>query len=195
MTEKLRGQDIALAFLKVQRYHTTIEPLEKQIKEYRHLRESKTTESSIHEKELKQYRETYSLQEKELNALQTQMTLLVERQQALRQDILVWTEKGRSALANIDRQEQEYVLNDEKIDLLQSRSEDLEQELTEIELEINGKIDRYKIEKDTFQTLESVYLRTVEDLDGLQNDRWQFQQDIASQQSLYDRTISMIEEK
>ena len=195
LSEKLGEQDIALALLKVQRYRTTIDPLEKQIKEYRHLRESKTTESSIHEKELKQYRETYSLQEKELNSLQTQMTLLVEMQQALRQDILVWTEKGKSALANIDRQEQEYVLNDEKIDLLQSRSEDLEQELTEIELEINGKIDHYKTEKDSFQTLESVYLKTVEDLDSIQNDRWQCQQGIASQRSLYDRTISMVEEK
>ena len=195
LTEKLQEQDIALAFLKVQCYRNTIAPFEKQIKEYQHLRESKTTESSIHEKELRQYRETYNLQEKEFNELQTQLVSLVERQQTLRQDILVWTEKGRSALATIERQKQDYGSNDEKIGSIKSQLKNLEKKIVKLELELNEKLEYYKQEKDTFEKLESVYQETVKSLDHIQNNRWRRQQDIVNDRSIYDRTIAVLEEK
>jgi len=195
LAEKLQQKDLARAFLQVKRYQNVIAPLERQIKEYQHLRESKTTESSIHEKELEQYRETYRQQERELNELQTQMTLFTERQQTLRQDILVWTEQGRSTLVTIDRQNREYDSNDEKISSLKSQVEDLQKEIVGLELELNEKLEFYKQEKDGFQKLESAYQETVKNLDYIQNDRWQRQQDLSNDRSLYDRTTTLVEEK
>ena len=195
LAEKLQQKDLDRAFLQVKRYQNVIAPLERQIKEYQHLRESKTTESSIHEKELEQYRETYRQQERELNELQTQMTLFTERQQTLRQDILVWTEQGRSTLVTIDRQNREYDSNDEKISSLKSQVEDLQKEIVGLELELNEKLEFYKQEKDGFQKLESAYQETVKNLDYIQNDRWQRQQDLSNDRSLYDRTTTLVEEK
>ncbi|MED5426268.1 MAG: AAA family ATPase, partial [Candidatus Neomarinimicrobiota bacterium] len=103
LNEDLEENDLALAYLQVFRYRSLIAPLEKKIKEFKHLRESKSTESSIHEKELNQFRDTYRVQEKELNELQINMTELNENREAIRNKILVWTEQGRGALLTVDR--------------------------------------------------------------------------------------------
>ena len=98
LNEDLEENDLALAYLQVFRYRSLIAPLEKKIKEFKHLRESKSTESSIHEKELNQFRDTYRVQEKELNELQINMTELNENREAIRNKILVWTEQGLSLI-------------------------------------------------------------------------------------------------
>ena len=40
---------------------------------------------------------------------------LTEKQQEIRQNILVWTEKGRSAVISIDKGKRDNLFNDEKI--------------------------------------------------------------------------------
>ena len=53
-------------------------PLQDEIKEYNHLRNSKTDQSSKHEEELEKNREVYKKQEEELNILQGNLLELTE---------------------------------------------------------------------------------------------------------------------
>ena len=84
LTEQLRETDIALAFLRVDKYRGIMLPLQDEIKEYNHLRNSKTDQSSKHEEELEKNREVYKKQEEELNILQGNLLELTESQQDIR---------------------------------------------------------------------------------------------------------------
>ena len=121
LTEQLRENDIELAFLKVDRYRGIMLPLKQEIKEFNHLKTSRSDQSSIHEKELESHRFIYRQQEQELNDLQSKMLSLTEEQQEIRQNILIWTEKGRSAIITIDRGKSEYSTNEDKIKLLKTQ--------------------------------------------------------------------------
>ena len=66
-------------------------PLQEKIKEYNHLRNSKTDQSSKYEEELEKNREVYKKQEEELNTLQGNLLELTENQQDFKQSILIWT--------------------------------------------------------------------------------------------------------
>ena len=121
LTEQLREKDIELAFLIVDRYRSIMMPLEQEIKDYKHLKASKSDQSSIHEDELERHRSIYLKQEEELNNFQSEMTDLSEEQQSTRQNILVWTEKGRSAILTIDRGKVDYSKNKDKIEHLKEQ--------------------------------------------------------------------------
>ncbi|MDP7273100.1 MAG: AAA family ATPase, partial [Candidatus Marinimicrobia bacterium] len=175
LNEDLEENDLALAYLQVFRYRSLIAPLEKKIKEFKHLRESKSTESSIHEKELNQFRDTYRVQEKELNELQINMTELNENREAIRNKILVWTEQGRGALLTVDRLNRESQNNCKKIGDLNQLSLDFDKEMSELEPNINALLETYKKEKDIFEKLESNYRQLVENLDHAQDARWELQ--------------------
>ncbi len=69
LTEQLREKDVELAFLKVDRYRSIMMPLGQEIKEFNHLKTSKSDQSSVHEKDLEHHRSIYLEQEQELNNL------------------------------------------------------------------------------------------------------------------------------
>ncbi|MED5316854.1 MAG: AAA family ATPase, partial [Candidatus Neomarinimicrobiota bacterium] len=195
LNEDLEENDLALAYLQVFRYRSLIAPLEKKIKEFKHLRESKSTESSIHEKELNQFRDTYRVQEKELNELQINMTELNENREAIRNKILVWTEQGRGALLTVDRLNRESQNNCKKIGDLNQLSLDFDKEMSELEPNINALLETYKKEKDIFEKLESNYRQLVENLDHAQDARWELQRRQTEDRTLFDRTQALVEEK
>ena len=172
-TENLEDNDLALAYLKKFRYRSLIAPQQKKIKEFKHLRESKNTESSIHEQELNQFRETYRIQEIELNDLQINMTELNENREAIRNKILVWTEQGRGALLTVDRLNRETDNNRKKIGNLDQLSLDFDEEMSALEPNINALIEAYKNDKEIFKELESNYSDSVENLDRVQDARWE----------------------
>ena len=89
------------------RFQSLILPLKKRIDEYRHLRESKSSQSSIHEEDMKNLRDAYKSQESELNKVQVAMDEMNTQRESFRNQILVSQEQGRGALLTIERLERE----------------------------------------------------------------------------------------
>ena len=170
-------------------------PLKQEIKEFNHLRTSKSDQSSIHEKELESHRAIYRQQEQELNDLQSEMLSLTEEQQEIRQNILIWTEKGRSAIINIERGKSEYSANDDKVKLLKTQIIEYDKEADTLQSSLDKSLTIYKKKKEDLEKIEADYHKKLKHLDQLQNDRWMQQRAMANDRSIFDRTSNLIDEK
>lgn len=195
LTEQLREKDVELGFLKVDRYRSIMMPLEQEIKEFNHLKTSKSDQSSVHEKDLEHHRSIYLEQEQELNNLQSEMVNLTEEQQNIRQNILIWTEKGRSATLTIDRGKIEHSNNNDKIDLLKKQIKEYDKEVETLESSLDESLIAYQKEKQELESVEADYHKKLKDLDRVQNDRWLQQRAMANDRSIFDRTSNLLDEK
>ena len=195
LTEQLRETDIALAFLRVDKYRGIMLPLQKEIQEYNHLRNSKTDQSSKHEEELEKNREVYKNQEEELNTLQGNLLELTESQQDIRQNILIWTEKGRSSLLSIERGQSNYKSNEDRIEILIKDGSTFLKESESLQSDLDQSLTLYKSEKESLEKIEVEYHKELKHLDQIQNERWNHQKKMVSNRSIYDRTLSLIDDK
>ena len=195
LTEQLRETDIALAFLRVDKYRGIMLPLQDEIKEYNHLRNSKTDQSSKHEEELVKNREVYKKQEEELNILQGNLLELTESQQDIRQNILIWTEKGRSSLLSIERGQSNYKSNEDRIEILIKDGSTFLKESESLQSDLDQSLTLYKSEKESLEKIEVEYHKELKHLDQIQNERWNHQKKMVSNRSIYDRTLSLIDDK
>ena len=195
LTEQLRETDIALAFLRVDKYRGIMLPLQDEIKEYNHLRNSKTDQSSKHEEELEKNREVYKKQEEELNILQGNLLELTESQQDIRQNILIWTEKGRSSLLSIERGQSNYKSNEDRIEILIKDGSTFLKESESLQSDLDQSLTQYKSEKESLEKIEVEYHKELKHLDQIQNERWNHQKKMVSNRSIYDRTLSLIDDK
>ena len=195
LTEQLRETDIALAFLRVDKYRGIMLPLQDEIKEYNHLRSSKTDQSSKHEEELEKNREVYKKQEEELNTLQGNLLELTESQQDIRQNILIWTEKGRSSLLSIERGQSNYKSNEDRIEILIKDGSTFLKESESLQSDLDKSLTLYKSEKKSLEKIEIEYHKELKHLDQIQNERWNHQKKMVSNRSIYDRTLSLIDDK
>ena len=195
LTEQLRETDIALAFLRVDKYRGIMLPLQDEIKEYNHLRNSKTDQSSKHEEELEKNREVYKKQEEELNILQGNLLELTESQQDFRQNILIWTEKGRSSLLSIERGQSNYKSNEDRIEILIKDGSTFLKESESLQSDLDKSLTLYKSEKESLEKIEVEYHKELKHLDQIQNERWNHQKKMVSNRSIYDRTLSLIDDK
>ena len=195
LTEQLRETDIALAFLRVDKYRGIMLPLQDEIKEYNHLRSSKTDQSSKHEEELEKNREVYKKQEEELNILQGNLLELTESQQDIRQNILIWTEKGRSSLLSIERGQSNYKSNEDRIEILIKDGSTFLKESESLQSDLDKSLTLYKSEKESLEKIEIEYHKELKHLDQIQNERWNQQKKMVSNRSIYDRTLSLIDDK
>ena len=195
LTKQLRETDIALAFLRIDKYRGIMLPLQEEIKEYNHLRNSKTDQSSKHEEELEKNREIYKKQEEELNTFQGKLLELTENQQEFRQNILIWTEKGRSSLSSIKRGQSDYKANEYRIELLVKDGSVFLKESEVLQSDLDKSLSLYKSEKESLEKIELEYHKDLKHLDQIQNERWNHQKKMASNRSIYDRTISLIDDK
>ena len=195
LTEQLRETDIALAFLRVDKYRGIMLPLQDEIKEYNHLRNSKTDQSSKHEEELEKNREVYKKQEEELNMLQGNLLELTESQQDIRQNILIWTEKGRSSLLSIERGQSNYKSNEDRIEILIKDGSTFLKESESLQSALDQSLTQYKSEKESLEKIEVEYHKELKHLDQIQNERWNHQKKMVSNRSIYDRTLSLIDDK
>ena len=195
LTEQLRETDIALAFLRVDKYRGIMLPLQDEIKEYNHLRSSKTDQSSKYEEELEKNREVYKKQEEELNILQGNLLELTESQQDIRQNILIWTEKGRSSLLSIERGQSNYKTNEDRIEILIKDGSTFLKESESLQSALDQSLTLYKSEKESLEKIEVEYHKELKHLDQIQNERWNHQKKMVSNRSIYDRTLSLIDDK
>ena len=189
LTEQLRKTDIALAFLRVDKYRGIMLPLQEEIKEYNHLRNSKTYQSSKQEEELERNREVYKKQEEELNILQGSLLELTENQQDIRQNILIWTEKGRSSLLSIERGQSNYKSNEDRIGILIKDVSAFLKESESLQSDLDRSLTLYKNEKEGLEKIEVEYHKELEHLDQIQNERWNHQKKMVSNRSIYDLSL------
>ena len=195
LTDDLKTKDIELAFLKVDRYKSIMMPLEKEIDDFNYLKSTNSSESSVYEKELESQRGIYKKQENELNLLQKDMSSLSLSQQELKQNILVWVEKGRSSLMTIDRGNIEHTSNKERIILLGQNIKDYNKDADRMQHRLDKHLTLFKEEKQTLENIEVVYQEKVNVLDKAQNDRWTHERKMANDRSLFERTSSLLEDK
>ena len=194
LSETLEKKDFELAFLQIHRFNTELAPLKDKIKEFQHLRESKSNETSIHENELNQLNNEFKSQENSLNELQSLMQDLNEKREHIRKNILVYSEKVKGSILTIDRLEREKSNNFKKIESLKQLSLDFSKEITQLDPSIEEYLQIYKSKKEDLTRIEKEYKKKVNDLDLKQNERWELKRKAADDNSLYERTLLIIEE-
>lgn len=195
LTHQLREKDIELAFLKVDKYQNIMSPLEQEIKDYNHLKSSKTDKSSQYEEVLEKNRLIYKGQEDELNALQSKFLTLTENRQEVRQNILIWTEKGNSTSLSIERGKTDYKTNNQRLAILSKEDESFIEESEKLQNDLDLALSSYKNKKEELDKIEKKYHEELKYLDQVQNERWNHQKTIASNKSMYDRTKNLINDK
>ena len=195
LSRNLEENDLELAYLQVFQYRSIITPLNKKIKEFKHLRESRSTKSSTYEMKLNKFRNAYRLQEAELQKLQITLTELNENRETIRNNILVWNEQGRGALLTVDRLNRESQNNRKKIANLSQLSLDFDKEISELEPNINTLLEQFKKEQNIFKKLDYDYRKSVENLEQAQDRRWELQRMQTEDQTLFERTKALTDEK
>ena len=195
LSHQLREKDIELAFLKVDKYQNIMSPLEQEIKDYNHLKSSKTDKSSQYEEVLEKNRLIYKGQEDELNALQSKLLTLTENRQEVRQNILIWTEKGNSTSLSIERGKTDYKTNNQRLAILSKEDESFIEESEKLQNDLDLALSSYKNKKEELDKIEKKYHEELKYLDQVQNERWNHQKTIASNKSMYDRTKNLINDK
>ena len=195
LSETLEKKDLELAFLQIHRFQSQALPLQQKIEEYQHLRKSKNSETSIHEKELSQLNKDYKDQETSLNELHSLMDDLNQKRENVRNNILVSSEKSRGSILTVERLGREKSNNFKKIESIKQLSLDFAKEMIELEPAIEEHLEIYKIKKEDFLKIEKKYKEKVNQLDAVQNERWEFKRRLADDSSLFKRTLIIIEEK
>ena len=120
---------------------------------------------------------------------------LTGHQQEIRQNILVWTEKGRSAVITIDKGKRDHLFNDEKIKVLNEQRIEYDKSSNSLQTSIDKALTAYKKEKEKLDKIEIDYHKKLKNLDKIQNDRWIHQRSMANDRSIYNRTIELLDEK
>ena len=149
----------------------------------------------MHEEQLNQLKVLYSEQQGELNDLQASLKSLEEKRELVQNDVLVCSEKDRSAESNIRRLNEESASNKEKnIELLaQIRSYD--SDISSLKPQLDNQLKKYKSKKLDFDKIQKRYEDAQSDLEAIQNNRWEAQQKFSNDRSLLDKAQSLIEEK
>jgi len=195
LSDELKQREIALAFLKIKEYEDTIAPLRKKIQDFKHLRDSTATESSIHEKELEQLKSVYKEQQVELDEMRSEISTAEENRDSTQRKVLVSTEQRRSAESTVERLEREKTNNENRIAQLGNQMSEYEGEAEKLLPKIDTHVELYKEEKNKFDIINGNYKKSQEKVDALQDKRWNEQRRLADEESLFKRTADMLEDK
>jgi len=195
LSEELQQREIALAFIKIKEFEEAATPLRKKIQDFKHLRESTATETSIHEKELDQLKSVYKQQQNELEEMHTDISTAEETRDSLQRDVLVASEQQRSAESTIERLDREKTANENRIVQLQQHIDDYNKETKKLLPQIDGQLAVYKKEKANYESIDKKYKEAQSTVDVLQNNRWDEQRKLADQESLFKRTEDMLGDK
>ena len=195
LTSELQQREIALAFIKIKEFEEAATPLRKKIQDFKHLRESTATKTSIHEKELDQQKLVYKQQQAELDEMNADISTAKEARDTLQRDMLVATEQRRSAKSTMERLGREKATNENRILQLKQHVEDYEKEVQELLPQINDQLAVYKKEKAAFESIDKKYKNAQIAVDALQDKRWDEQRKLVEQESLSKRTEDMLADK
>ena len=195
LSEELKEKELDHAFVRIHEYDSEINPLRQRVVEYTHLKDEKASSASLDEKELQKLKNLYSEQQKELNFLQTALGEMEEKRESANSNALVWAEQIKAAELTIQRLKHEDENNNDKKIVLSNQIDEYENEISTLEPQVDQKLSVYKLQKLEFEKIELRYKQAQEVLDISQTNRWDAQRKMTDDQSLLDRTLSLIEEK
>ena len=195
LSEELKEKELDHAFVRIHEYDSEINPLRQRVTEYTHLKDEKASSASLDEKELQKLKDLYSEQQKELNFLQTALGEMEEKRESANSNALVWAEQVKAAELTIQRLKHEDENNNDKKIVLSNQIDEYENEISTLEPQVDQKLSVYKLQKLEFEKIELRYKQAQEVLDISQTNRWDAQRKMTDDQSLLDRTLSLIEEK
>ena len=79
--------------------------------------------------------------------------------------------------------------------MLSNQIDEYKNEISTLDPQVDQKLSVYKLQKLEFEKIELRYKQAQEVLDISQTNRWDAQRKMTDDQSLLDRTLSLIEEK
>ena len=195
LSEELKEKELDHAFVRIHEYDSEINPLRQRVIEYTHLKDEKTSSASLNEKELQQLKDLYSEQQKELNFLQTTLGEMEEKRESANSNALVWTEQVKAAELTDQRLKHEDENNNDKKIVLSNQIDEYKNEISTLDPQVDQKLSIYKLQKLEFEKIGLRYKKAQGALDISQTNRWDAQRRMTDDQSLLDRTLSLIEEK
>jgi len=195
LSHELRQREIALAFIKIKEFEEAATPLKQKIQDFKHLRESTATETSIHEKELDNLKSVYKDQQNELEDMRIDISTVAEKRDVLQRESLVSAEQKRSAESTVERLEREKLANENRVSQLQQHIDDYDKETNDLLPKIDNQLVVYKNEKAAFEEIDIKYKQSQTAVDSLQNKRWDEQRKLVDQESLFKRTEDMLQDK
>ena len=192
---QLKEKELSLAFIKIHEFENEISPLQKQVINYRHLKDEAATDTSAHDKELSKLNKLYSEQQSELNAYQNSLNLLEAKRESIQNNVIVCKEKDRSADENIQRLNKESLANADKKILLGDEIKTYDDNVLALTPELDKQLKRYKLKKEDFDKVQKKYEDAQKSLNSIQNMRWDAEREMSDNKSLLDKTLSLIDEK
>ncbi len=195
LTDTLREKEISLAALQVKELMGKATPIRKRIEEFQHLKDSTSTNTSLHEQELEQLQQVYKDQQVELENLRKEVEELEQQRDARRNEVLIAMEQNRSAKATLDRLENEEQGNITKVGQLNDHVRDYEQELTSLDPILEEKLRQYQEQKEAFEKEEQVYAEAQAEVERMQNRRWEERKKLSELQARMERTEAQIRDR
>ena len=157
LTEELKERELSLAFIRIHEFESEISPLRQRVMEFNHLKDEKSSDTSVHEAKLDELKTLYSEQQGELQALQSALRTLGEERETARNNVLVWSEQDKAAEANIHRLDRETVTNGDKQVDLKTQIDTHDQELVEMAPRLDEQLSQYKTKKSEFDSVQEKY--------------------------------------
>ena len=154
LSEELKERELSLAFIRIHEFESEISPLRQRVMEFNHLKDEKSSDTSLHEAKLDELKTLYSEQQGELQALQSALRTLEEERETARNNVLVWSEQDKAAEANIHRLDRETVTNGDKQVDLKTQIDTHDQELVEMAPRLDEQLSQYKTKKSEFSKSE-----------------------------------------
>ena len=108
---------------------------------------------------------------------------------------MVWTEQVKAAELTDQRLKHEDENNNDKKIVLSNQIDEYKNEISTLDPQVDQKLSIYKLQKLEFEKIGLRYKKAQEVLDISQTNRWDAQRRMTDDQSLLDRTLSLIEEK
>jgi Chromosome segregation ATPases len=114
LSTSLFEKELALAYDKIHNSDSELIPLRKNVAESLALKNEKSSDSLLLEKELEEIKKTYVSQQEELQKMPINLQKLEKDRELAQNNVLIWNEQFKSAEININRLSNEFSLNQEK---------------------------------------------------------------------------------
>ena len=195
LSTSLFEKELALAYVKIHNYDSELIPLRKNVSESLALKNEKSSDTSLLEKELEEIKKTYVSQQEELQKMQINLQKLEKDRELAQNNILIWNEQFKSAEININRLSNELSLNQEKKISLLDKIAEYKKDIDQLSPSIKDQSSLFDRKNNEFQKIEGEYRTAQEYVKTIQSLRWEAQEKIVDERSILDRSISSIEEK
>ena len=137
----------------------------------------------------------YTQQQSELSEHQNYLSSLEIKRESIQNNVIVCTEKDRSADANIQLLNKESLVNEDKKILLNNEIKTYSNEILSLTPELDKQLKKYSLKKADFDHVQKKYEDSQKTLDLIQNRRWDAEREISADKSLLVKTISLVDEK